>query len=118
MRHRKDLLRLGRPRAAGRALFRSLTKSLILHGSVKTTEAKARWLRRCIEPLITKAKVDSLERRRYVLAQLGGADPKLMKKLFTELGPKYRERRGGYTRTIKIGHRVGDRAPIAHIEFV
>ena len=83
---------------------------------IKTTLPKAKELRRIIEPLITRAKVDTIANRRLVFARL--RDQSCVAKLFAELGPRYRVRPGGYLRIIKCGHRAGDNAPMAYVELV
>lgn len=116
MRHQKQKFTLGRTAGPRRALFRAQTESLILHGSIKTTLAKAKALRTVVEPLITKAKKDTLAGRR--LAQKTLYTEKALKKLFTEIGPRYVDRHGGYTRIVKLGSRPHDAAPTARIELV
>ena len=107
---------LGRNSARRKALFRSLSIALIEHEGIKTTLAKAKELRGFIEPLITLAKEDSLSNRRHVFAKL--RNKSAVAKLFTQIGPRFKERPGGYARVIKMGNRKGDAAPIAFIEFV
>jgi large subunit ribosomal protein L17 len=97
--------------------MRSLARSLILHGQIETTEAKAKALRPFVEPLVTKAKKDDLATRRLVIARLGG-DKHAVKKLFEELAPKYADRPGGYTRITKIHSNSMDARDNAIIEFV
>lgn len=116
MRHRKQKVTLGREKAPREALFRNLAESLILHGSIKTTEVKAKALRRIIEPLITMARKNTLASRRNIMKVL--YTEKAVKKIMEEIGPKYKERNGGYTRITKLGRRTNDAAPIARIEFV
>ncbi len=116
--------RLGGSGAHQKHMLANLAKSLIEHGGITTTHAKARELRPFVEPLITKARKGGLHNRRQVMAALeirnsafydGGA---VIAKLFEELGPQYAERPGGYTRIIKLGPRRGDNAPMARIELV
>lgn len=116
MRHNVKKTTLGRRAAPRRALFRSLAEGLVLHGAIKTTEAKAKALRRVVEPLVTKAKKNTLAARRRILRVL--YTEKAVKKLMEEIGPRYKDRQGGYTRIIKLGQRVNDAAPMARIEFV
>lgn len=118
MRHRKQKKQFGRPRSAFLALARAQARSLILHDRIQTTTPKAKELRRVIEPLITIAKTDTLAHRRLVIQRLGTSQSGVLSKLFKELGPKYAERKGGYTRVIKLNYRKGDHAEMALIEFV
>jgi len=116
MRHRKKKMTLGRTRAKRKALLRSLADSLVLHGSIKTTRAKAKALRMFVEPLVTKAKVDSLAAQRHMRKFL--YTDAAVKKMMKEIGPRFKERAGGYTRTIKLGNRKNDAAEMVQIEFV
>jgi len=116
MRHQKQKATLGRERAGRKALMRSLAESLILHGAIKTTEPKAKALRIFVEPLITKAKRGTLADRRLLIAAL--YTDKAVRKLMDEIGPKYKERAGGYTRIKKIGTRRNDAAEMVTIELV
>ena len=116
MRHQKKKATLGREKAPRAALMRNLAESLILNGSIKTTKAKARALRSFVEPLVSKAKKDTLMSRRNLLKAL--YTKKAVSKLLKELGPNYKERNGGYTRITKIGPRGSDGAVMARIEFV
>lgn len=116
MRHRNKKFTLGREKAARDALMRSLAESLVLHGSVKTTHAKARALRMVVEPLVTKAKKNTLVSRRQVMRVL--YTDKAVKRLFTDIAPQYVARQGGYTRIMKIGTRPRDAAEVVRIEFV
>lgn len=116
MRHQKKGATLGREKAARTALLRSLAESLVLHGSIRTTKAKARALRSFLEPLVTKARRGNLADRRYVIQRL--YTKKAVDMLMTEIAPKYKERPGGYTRITKLGHRVNDGGEVVHIEFV
>ncbi|CAN5466306.1 50S ribosomal protein L17 [soil metagenome] len=97
-------------------MLRNLARSLFEHERVKTTEAKARLLRPYAEHLITKAKKGSIHHRRQVLSAI--EDRELVHKLFAEIGPRFTERNGGYTRMLKIGPRQGDGAPMAFVELV
>lgn len=116
MRHRKSGRRLNRTSAHRRAMFRNMAASLVEHEIIKTTLAKAKELRRVVEPLITLAKVDTVANRRLAFART--RSKAAVGKLFTELGPRYQDRPGGYTRILKAGFRVGDAAPVAYIELV
>ncbi len=116
MRHRNIGRNLSRPTDHRQALLRNLTKSLFTHEMIKTTVPKAKELRRLAEPLITLAKVDSVANRRLAFSRL--RSDVLVKKLFTELGPRYQARPGGYLRILKCGYRAGDAAPMAVVELV
>ena len=116
MRHRKSGRRLNRTSSHRRAMFRNMAVSLIEHESIKTTTAKAKELRRVVEPLITLAKRDSVANRRLAFARIRSSQA--VAKLFVELGPRYGARPGGYTRILKCGQRFGDAAPMAYIELV
>ena len=97
-------------------MFRNMACSLFEHEVIKTTVPKAKELKRVAEPLITLAKSDSVANRRLAFARTGSKNA--VGKLFTELGPRYHERPGGYTRILKCGFRAGDAAPMAYIELV
>lgn len=116
MRHLKAGRKLNRTSAHRRAMFRNMAASLIKHEAIKTTLPKAKELRRVAEPLITMAKEDNLARRRLVFDRL--RDKEAVGKLFTELGPRYATRPGGYLRILKCGFRDGDNAPMAYVELV
>lgn len=116
MRHRKSGRHLNRARSHYRAMFRNMSASLVQHELIRTTLPKAKELRRIIEPLITRAKVDSVANRRIAFARL--RDQACVAKLFSELGPRYRTRPGGYLRIMKCGYRAGDKAPMAYVELV
>ncbi|MCU7988684.1 50S ribosomal protein L17 [Shewanella sp. SW24] len=116
MRHRKSGRQLNRNSSHRQAMFRNMAGSLVRHEIIKTTVAKAKELRRVVEPLITLAKSDSVANRRLAFARI--RDAEVVGKLFTELGPRYQERPGGYTRILKCGLRAGDKAPMAYIELV
>ncbi len=116
MRHRKSGKHLGRTSSHRQAMFRNMAVSLIEHEVIKTTVVKAKELRRVAEPLITLAKEDSVANRRLAFART--RDKAAVGKLFTELGPRYQARPGGYTRILKCGYRAGDAAPMAFIELV
>lgn len=117
MRHKNKVKTFSRPKAQREALMRNLADSLILHESIETTVAKAKELRRVVEPLVTLAKKkDALTARRELQKTL--YTDKAMKKLIDEIAPRYKERNGGYTRVVKIGARKNDGAEMAIIEFV
>ncbi|MCL1039976.1 50S ribosomal protein L17 [Shewanella corallii] len=116
MRHRKSGRQLNRNSSHRQAMFRNMASSLVRHEIIKTTVVKAKELRRVVEPLITLAKSDSVANRRLAFART--RDQEVVGKLFNELGPRYQERPGGYTRILKCGLRTGDKAPMAYIELV
>ncbi|WP_298445018.1 50S ribosomal protein L17 [uncultured Ferrimonas sp.] len=116
MRHRKSGRQLNRNSSHRQAMFRNMAVSLVSHEVIKTTLPKAKELRRVVEPLITLAKTDSVANRRLAFART--RDKAVVGKLFNELGPRYLERAGGYTRILKCGFRTGDNAPMAFIELV
>jgi len=116
MRHRKSGRQLNRNSSHRQAMFRNMAVSLIEHEIIKTTLPKAKELRRVAEPLITLAKEDSVGNRRLAFSRTRSKEA--VGKLFTELGPRYQERPGGYTRILKCGFRAGDAAPMAYIELV
>ena len=116
MRHRQSGRQLNRNSSHRKAMFRNMTTSLVEHELIKTTVPKAKELRRVAEPLITLAKKDSVANRRLAFDRL--RDDAAVGKLFTELGPRYQERPGGYIRILKCGYRTGDKAPMAYVELV
>ena len=116
MRHRKSGRQLNRNSSHRKAMFRNMASSLVKHGVIKTTVAKAKELRMVVEPLITLAKTDSVANRRLAFART--QDKEVVGLLFSELGPRYQERPGGYTRILKCGYRTGDKAPMAYVELV
>ena len=116
MRHRQSGRQLNRNSSHRKAMFRNMTASLVEHELIKTTVPKAKELRRVAEPLITLAKTDSVANRRLAFDRL--RDKAAVGKLFTELGPRYQERPGGYIRILKCGYRAGDKAPMAYVELV
>ncbi|EGN76141.1 ribosomal protein L17 [Idiomarina sp. A28L] len=116
MRHRKSGRQLNRNSSHRQAMFRNMASSLVRHEVIKTTVPKAKELRRVIEPLITLAKEDSVANRRLAFART--RDKEVVGKLFNELGPRFSERPGGYTRILKCGFRAGDNAPMAYIELI
>ncbi len=111
MRHRKSGRRLGRNSSHRKAMFRNMAASLLRHELIKTTLPKAKELRRVAEPLITMAKEDSVANRRLAFDRL--RDKEAVGKLFSELGPRFKDRPGGYLRILKMGPRPGDAAPMA-----
>lgn len=116
MRHRKSGKKLNRNSSHRKAMFRNMCASMILHEMIRTTKAKAHDLRRIFEPLVTLAKNDTVANRRLAFSRL--RDSAAVAKLFTELGPRFKERPGGYLRVIKCGYRHGDKAPVAIVELV
>ncbi len=116
MRHRNSGRQLNRNSTSRKAMFKNMAASLMRHELIKTTLPKAKELRRVAEPLITMAKEDSVARRRLAFARL--RDREVVTKLFNELGPRYKERPGGYLRILKCGFRAGDNAPMAIVELV
>lgn len=116
MRHGNHGNHLGHSSAQHKANMQNLASALFEHGLIRTTLAKAKALRRVAEPLITRAKVDTLANRRLVFARLRNRDS--VARLFNELGPRYKARAGGYTRVLRCGFRPGDMAPMAYIELV
>jgi large subunit ribosomal protein L17 len=116
MRHRKSGRKLNRNSSHRKAMFSNMTASLVEHELIKTTLPKAKELRRVAEPLITLAKQDSVANRRLAFARL--RNDGAVAKLFSELGPRYEQRPGGYLRILKCGNRAGDNAPMAYVELV
>ena len=116
MRHRNSGRGLSRNSSHRKAMFKNMVTSLVKHEIIKTTLAKAKELRSVSEPLITRAKVDSVANRRLVFSKL--RDDFAVGKLFTKLGPRYINRPGGYTRIIKCAFRPGDKAPMAYVELL
>ncbi len=116
MRHRKSGRHLNRTSSHRQAMFRNMTASLVQHELIKTTLAKAKELRRYAEPLITTSKDDSHANRRMVYDRLRNRE--MVGKLFNVLGPRYKQRPGGYLRILKCGFRAGDNAPMAIVELV
>ena len=116
MRHLKSGRKFNRTSSHREAMFKNMVSSLFVHGLIKTTLPKAKELRRVAEPLITLAKVDGVANRRLAFDRL--RDKAAVGVLFTELGPRYRERKGGYLRILKCGFRAGDAAPMAYVELV
>ena len=116
MRHHKSGRKLNRTSSHRQAMFRNMAASLIRYEEIRTTLPKAKELRRVAEPLITMAKSSSLARRRLAFARL--RDSAAVAKLFDELGPRFQDRPGGYTRILKCGFRSGDNAPMALVQLV
>lgn len=116
MRHGNGLRKLNRTSEHRLAMLRNMMVSILRHEAIKTTVPKAKELRRVVEPMITLAKIDSVANRRLAFNRL--RDSEIVTKLFTELGPRYKARPGGYTRILKMGFRVGDNAPMAFVELV
>lgn len=116
MRHRNSGRRLNRSSSHRKAMFANLAGSLIVHEQVVTTLPKAKDLRPIVEKLVTLAKRGDLHARRQAIAELRSIP--VVKKLFETIGPRYKDRAGGYTRVLKAGFRYGDSAPVAVIEFV
>jgi len=116
MRHRKTGKKLGRTKDPRKALLRSLATNLVLYEKIKTTEAKAKAIKPIVEKLVTKAKNNNLATKRELNKYL--YIDNAVKKLIEDIGPRYKERKGGYTRIIKLPNRQGDGAAMAQIEFV
>ena len=116
MRHRKSGRKLGSNSSHRKAMIRNMAKSLVRHEMIKTTVPKAKELRRVIEPLITLAKVDGVANRRLAFNRL--RDKEAVGKLFSDLGPRFKDRPGGYLRILKTGPRPGDAAPMAIVQLV
>lgn len=116
MRHRHGLRKLNRTSSHRLAMLRNMSNSLLRHELIKTTLPKAKELRRVIEPLITLGKEPTLANKRLAFNRL--RDREMVVKLFSEIGPRYTARNGGYTRILKFGFRVGDNAPMALMELV
>ena len=116
MRHRKAGRKLNRNSSHRQAMFRNMSASLFEHEAIRTTLPKAKELRRVAEPLITLAGDDTTANRRLAFSRL--RNKAIVSKLFDELGPRYRERPGGYLRVLKAGYRAGDNAPMAFVELV
>jgi ribosomal protein L17 len=117
MRHHNRNRKFGRKRKVRNALLNSLARNLILRGKIKTTLPKAKELRPFVERLVTLGKKNTLSSQRLAQSRLGGRGGEV-RKLFTSVAPKYKDRNGGYTRVLKLGNRMADGAPMAIIEFV
>jgi large subunit ribosomal protein L17 len=116
MRHRKSGRKFGRNSPHRKAMFRNMAASLVHHETIKTTLPKAKELRRVVEPLITLAKEDGVANRRLAFDRL--RDKAAVGKLFSDLGPRFKDRPGGYLRILKTGPRPGDAAPMAIVQLV
>ena len=116
MRHGLKLRKLNRTSSHRLAMLRNMMNSLIAHEAIKTTLPRAKELRRSVEPMITLAKKDTVANRRLAFSRLRDRDS--VTKLFTQLGPRFATRPGGYTRILKMGFRNGDNAPMAFIELL
>jgi len=116
MKHNRKGKKLGRKKAPRKALMRNLSESIVLHGGIRTTLAKAKALRPVIEPLVTKAKKGDVAGRRQIMRVL--FTKKAVNQLIHTIAPKYADRNGGYTRIVKLGARRNDGAEMARIEFV
>lgn len=116
MRHKLGLRKLNRTSAHRLAMLRNMMNSLLRHEAIKTTLPKAKELRRVVEPMITLAKEPTVANKRLAFNRL--RDREIVVKLFNEIGPMFKARKGGYTRILKMGYRVGDNAPLAYVELV
>ncbi len=116
MRHRNIGRQLSRNSSHRKAMLRSMATSLLRHEFIRTTLPKAKELRRVVEPLITRSRRDTVANRRLIFGRL--RDREVVTKLFSDLGPRYQERPGGYLRVLKCGFRPGDGAPMAYVELV
>jgi large subunit ribosomal protein L17 len=116
MRHKKSGRRLSRNSPHRRAMYRNMATSLLMHETIRTTLPKAKELRRVVEPLITLAKLDGPSRRRMAFDRL--RDDAAVGRLFTDLGPRFKSRPGGYLRILKIGFRPGDSAAMAIVQLL
>ena len=115
MRHQNAGRKLNRTSAHRKALFKNLVLALIRHGRIRTTDAKAKELRRVADRMVTLGKQNDLAARRRAYAFVGSHEA--VQKLFNEIAPRFKERNGGYTRVVKYGFRRGDAAPLSIIEF-
>ena len=116
MRHKLGLRKLNRTSAHRLAMLRNMMNSLLRHEAIKTTLPKAKELRRVVEPMITLAKEPTVANKRLAFNRL--RDREIVVKLFNEIGPMFKDRKGGFTRILKMGYRVGDNAPLAYVELV
>lgn len=116
MRHKLGLRKLNRTSAHRLAMLRNMMNSLLRHEAIKTTLPKAKELRCVVEPMITLAKEPTVANKRLAFNRL--RDREIVVKLFNEIGPMFKDRKGGYTRILKMGYRVGDNAPLAYVELV
>jgi len=115
MRHLRDGRKLNRTAAHRKALMRNLVKALLLHEQIRTTDAKAKELRRWADRIVTLGKQNTPHARRLAFAYLGSEE--LVRRLFEDVAPRFQSRAGGYTRVLKIGTRRGDAAPISLVDF-
>ncbi len=115
MKHRIGINRLNRKASHRKSLLRNMITSLFKHERIKTTKTKAKEVRRFAEKMITRAKVDSVHNRRVIAKRLW--DKSVLAKLFTDIGPRFSDRPGGYTRIIKLGQRFGDSAETVFLEL-
>ena len=116
MRHRKSGRKLNRNSSHRKAMFRNIAVAILTHETIKTTLPKAKELRKVVEPLVTLGRTDTVANRRLAFSRL--RDKAAVAKLFTDLGPRYAKRPGGYLRVLKMGFRPGDAAPMALVQFV
>jgi large subunit ribosomal protein L17 len=116
MRHHHGLRKLNRTSSHRLAMLRNMMVSLLRHEAIKTTLPKAKELRRVVEPMLTLGKTDTLANKRLAFSRL--RDREIVGKLFSDLGPRYATRNGGYLRILKMGFRVGDNAPMAFVELL
>lgn len=116
MRHKKKSRRFSRPSQHRKLMFYNLCNSIILHEKVKTTIEKAKEVRRFLEPIITRSKIDTISNRRFIFSKLG--NKKVVGKLFSDIGIRFLNRSGGYLRILKCGFRKGDSAKLGIIELV
>ena len=116
MRHQKAGTNFGREQGHRKSMMRNLAVSLFEHETIRTTLPKAKELRRFAEPLVTRAKEDSVHNRRIVFNRI--RDKQAVGKLFSDLGPRFKDRPGGYVRILKCGFRPGDNAPMAYVQLV
>ena len=116
MRHKLGLRKLNRTSAHRLAMLRNMMNSLLRHEAIKTTLPKSKELLRVVEPMITLAKEPTVANKRLAFNRL--RDREIVVKLFNEIGPMFKDRKGGYTRILKMGYRVGDNAPLAYVELV
>ena len=115
MRHHNQNRKLGRVRKVRKALINSLARSLVLHGKIETTEAKAKELRPFVEKLVTRSKNDTVAVRRSLVSKIG---PKATKVIFEDITKRFEKRSGGYTRILKLPRRLSDGSKMAIIEFI
>jgi large subunit ribosomal protein L17 len=116
MKHRIGYNRLGRNVSHRKALYRSMTTALFRHERIKTTKPKAREIRKVAERLITRARIDTVHNRRIAAKTI--QDKEILAKLFNDIGPRFKERPGGYTRILKLGQRYGDASEMVFLELV